>query len=64
MMDEVKLYDADGNAVGAEKTKNEEAESAVEIEEILDIPGIDIKIKAKNVYLTIYPAGYLGRCEE
>lgn len=36
-----------------------EVENEIALEGIVDIPGINIKIKAKNVYLTIYPAGHL-----
>lgn len=35
-----------------------EVETAVELEDIIDVPGLNVQINAKNVYLTIYPAGY------
>lgn len=47
--------------VKADQAENEavEVENEIALEGILDVPGISIKIKAKNVYLTVYADGHL-----
>lgn len=47
--------------VKTEQDENEavEVENEILLDGVLDVPEINIKIRAKNVYLTVYPAGHL-----